>query len=657
MDKLLKSVGTLFDAFRQKSNGYFGIEWLPLIKSMDRKDMYQGIVYACIDLIAKRTSTINFALVAKQTGDESFVIDQDDKIIESNEIVKILRNPNKLHTYSTFMYLFSSYFMTKGEVFLWPIPSLKGDKFVQLLFLDPDCVTIHPGGNNINPIKKYSYSSGGFTRDFQPDEIRHVYWPNPYLPLRGISPITMARLDIESELSAKEWNSKFFKNGGSPSGIFKIATADRDTFKDAEQKIRDKYSGSDNAFKLFILNKDSDYTPITPSQRDMEFIEQMNMSEKRIHKIFKVPSIFLGATDDAKYANVWAAKRIFNEVVIEPILRQAFEHLNEILIPKSDKTRLKLKYENPVPEDFEYSLKKQEQDRHDRDQSFKYMTIDEHRELSGLSPLPGGEGKVLFDRYVSQGRPQPEPTKTLKKKDLSPAESMYDAREKYLPALEEKYRKKLSKHFDKLVSLIKSGKSKKAVGDDPLVSTLAKEIWPDTTEWQGLFTDIAFGFSEEAINEGAVRAVQMFNLPVEFSLKNTTAIAWLNNRIRETSDDVAQTLYNRAREVIARNIDDKVVDISKIRKEVAATILEERDWRVERIVRTELLTAYAEGSAVKYEEAKVERLIWFTAEDERVCPICAQNHNEIVLRGTMFASGNTHEPAHIQCRCTTAPAI
>lgn len=634
----------------------YGVELLPFLNStMSKSEYYQGIVYSCIDLIAGRASSIDYALVKRQTGDETYVVDENDDKIDQDDILTLLKKPNKLHTASTFFYLLYAYYAAKGEAFIWPVKSMNGSRVAELLLLNPDHIQVEEGMTNYDPIKSYRYSHLGMYREFAPDELIHIYKPNPYNPLRGVSPITMARYDIEAELNAKKWNSKFFKNGGSPSGIFKINTQNKEVFGKVEKDIREKYTGTDNAFKMFVLNKDSDFTAITPTQRDMEYIEQMNLSEKRIHKIFKVPSIFLGSTDEAKYANVWAAKRIFNEVVTEPMLRTTYETLNYWLIETTGDKKKRLKFVNPVPEDFEYLLKKQEQDRLERDQTFKYMTINEQRELDELEPLTNGD--MLYEEYLAKVRPQPvvDQPKILKKKALSKIEQLAAVRDEFLDDLGTRYHKSLASHYKKLLEMIDSKAIEKVAKNDPLVSTIAREIWPDTKEWQGLFVDLSFKFGDEAMVEGAIQAVQIFNLPTTFTLKNTTAVAWLTNRVKTTADDAEQTLYNRAREIIARNLDEQVTDIAKMKKEVKKVLAEEMDWRVDRIVRTELMEAYSEASQIKYKESDVKKLIWFTAEDERVCPICEPNHNAVVLRGATFPSGTTKEPAHIQCRCTTAP--
>lgn len=81
--------------------------------------------------------------------------------------------------------------------------------------------------------------------------------------------------------------------------------------------------------------------------------------------------------------------------------------------------------------------------------------------------------------------------------------------------------------------------------------------------------------------------------------------------------------------------------------------------RSERIARTEVAAAYNQGHLSFVSAAEEEGLIdnarkeWYTAEDERVCPICFPLHEVRVGIGQVFPGvGVDAPPAHPSCRCT-----
>jgi len=74
--------------------------------------------------------------------------------------------------------------------------------------------------------------------------------------------------------------------------------------------------------------------------------------------------------------------------------------------------------------------------------------------------------------------------------------------------------------------------------------------------------------------------------------------------------------------------------------------------RAERIAVTESTRIYYEST---YQAANanpyVVALRWYTAADERVCPICGPNHTVIVPKNQRVWPNGATIPAHPNCRC------
>lgn len=95
--------------------------------------------------------------------------------------------------------------------------------------------------------------------------------------------------------------------------------------------------------------------------------------------------------------------------------------------------------------------------------------------------------------------------------------------------------------------------------------------------------------------------------------------------------------------------------------------------RSETIARTELATAFNAGShetvrsAQTYGDIDGQLVsVWLTAEDERVCEICAPLHDQVIEFDEQFVATEgvstprpigQHPPAHPRCRCTTVYRI
>ena len=109
--------------------------------------------------------------------------------------------------------------------------------------------------------------------------------------------------------------------------------------------------------------------------------------------------------------------------------------------------------------------------------------------------------------------------------------------------------------------------------------------------------------------------------------------------------------------------------------------------RAARIATTETTRVFAEASMISYENSGIQQMQWFTANDDRVCPICAplgglkfldgaaipareevQERRGVVttVRGQFIHPGGLGAagrysgmpyqlPAHVKCRCRAAP--
>jgi SPP1 gp7 family putative phage head morphogenesis protein len=87
-----------------------------------------------------------------------------------------------------------------------------------------------------------------------------------------------------------------------------------------------------------------------------------------------------------------------------------------------------------------------------------------------------------------------------------------------------------------------------------------------------------------------------------------------------------------------------------------AELLDDPVW-AELVALTETTRAVTRASLDTYARNGVEAVEWLTAEDQRVCQLCAGNEDDgPVLLGQSFGSGDPGPPAHPSCRCALAPA-
>lgn len=629
-------------------------------KVFAKRELYFGIVFRCIDAIASEVSSIEYHLQRRKKNG-------DIENVDEHEIIDLMKRPNKHQTGADLLYQISSHIDAFGMSYVYAARNLAGTKPVELWALDP---------SKMRPVKSDDFISGwvyeptiGKKVPFEVNEIIPIGRPNPFNAYEGTSTIEMARFEIEGDINAILWNKSFFENGATPSGVFTTeGDLDEPAFKRLKKQISQEYAGKGNAYKLMLLEGGLKFQQVALKQKDMDFIEQRKLNRDDLLAIFKVPKTVVAISDDVNRANAETGDYVFAKRTVEPRVKLIFEKLNVFLVPMFPHTEdLDLVFDSPVPEDQAFDLNRKTQAVN------RWLTINEVRDEDNYEPLEGGDELYLpvnimpaaSDQNTTppasggKGMSQEKSLTIVKiggKKKITARDNKYiTLRDAYLAKKERQLQLKLKQHFKFLIRDIKNTKEVRAYKTKGVEDTLLR-IVPNLSDWKGVFAEIVYKFNEDALKSGVANAQDSYNLPDNFSLEHSGAISFIKERVDQATDSVTSSLLDQARGIIAHNLEQDQTSISKIKEDIVGQLSQDVDWRVERIVRTELITAYGQGSYYSYVASDVvDELKWLTAEDERVCPICQPNDQKIVKIGEEFPSGNNHEPAHIQCRCTTVP--
>lgn len=155
-------------------------------------------------------------------------------------------------------------------------------------------------------------------RKFWPADILH-YKAFSSDGLEGISYLQRGREIIEAGMQAQKYEVNFYKNGQQLSGVLSTDTdLDQRTRHDADgnpidikNKIREAWekihAGSDNAYRIAVLDNGLKFTPITATNRDAQFIENKAASIEDIGRLFNIPLYKLGVGQQTYASNVQAA--------------------------------------------------------------------------------------------------------------------------------------------------------------------------------------------------------------------------------------------------------------------------------------------------------------------------------------------------------------
>ncbi len=275
---------------------------------------------------------------------------------------------------------------------IWPIPSM---------YIRPV-----PGKSLKEYIKYYEYQRGKHHVEFSTDDIIAFSYPNPSHELRGMGIVAGICDAVYTNSQMYEYEESLFEKKARVGGILQTdAVVSGPEVDRMREDWNQRYAGSEKAGETPILPPGVKYIRDALTNEELSFIEGRKITWREIAAGFDQP---VSLWDEAgNRATVEGALYFHAKNGILPRLRKIEEKLNEKLLPMFDDTgRLFCAFENPVPEDKEYLLRKRQ-----IDISSGVSVINEERADDGKEPVEGGDEPLVSSLLVplSQAVAEPEP--------------------------------------------------------------------------------------------------------------------------------------------------------------------------------------------------------------------------------------------------------
>lgn len=348
-----------------------------------------GWVYGCVTAIADAVAACDFDL---------YRVNGEDNIeeIENHPILDLLDRVNNYTTRYDHLSMTQQYLELVGEA---PWYLSRGESGTQepesMLLLRPDRLKVVQSvdKNSTSPIDHYEYRVDSTkTVEIKPEEIVFLRYPDPTNPFRGKGTLQAAALTVDIDNFAEEFNKRFFYNSARPDSIIgtdqKLTPSQREAIRNDIKRL---YQGGEKAHKTAILESGLKWTPMSISQKDMDFLEQQKFSRDKILSIFRVHKSILALSDDVNLANAKIGEYVFAKWTVRPKMMRIAAQLNEFLLPMFAGTEnMFLSFDDPVPEDKTADIQK-----YDSALSKGWMTPNEVRREQNLEDI-GDAGDRLY---------------------------------------------------------------------------------------------------------------------------------------------------------------------------------------------------------------------------------------------------------------------
>ncbi len=253
-------------------------------------------------------------------------------------------------------------------------------------------------------VKGFVYMGVNGPVAYTPEEIVWMRYFNPLEPFAGLSPLAPVRLSVDAGLDALRFNRSFFKNSAQPDLVFTT----EETMTDAEvedfyHRWEERYQGPGKAHRPAIASFVKDIKTLGFNHREMEFLQGLRWSLEDVSRTYGVPLPLLSDYQQATFANITTAEKLFWRNTIVPEMRFLEEHLNSELLPRLGYTSLTAEFDLSAIE----AMSEDETERVDRETKLLdhgVLTINEVRRARHLPEVPWGntwhppKGRTPADR-------------------------------------------------------------------------------------------------------------------------------------------------------------------------------------------------------------------------------------------------------------------
>jgi HK97 family phage portal protein len=256
-------------------------------------------------------------------------------IVKNADLDRLLTVPNDMETFGEMIFklgfhleLTGNGFWVKDEV------NFQGQRPRQLFSLNPKRVRIVLDKDH--GIKGYLYRVEGIGTEvpFETSEIIHFRIPHPNNDYWGLGIVEAAEDLFQTFINRTAWESKFWKNGASPSGVLicEDQVTDEANWKAAKLQWAKEYGGPENSGKTAWLTGKWKYEQLGLSNVEMENIEGSRWTVEQIFMQAGVPLTVAGLKDAANFATARQDDLRFRRYTVKPLLTFIQQTINSDLV-------------------------------------------------------------------------------------------------------------------------------------------------------------------------------------------------------------------------------------------------------------------------------------------------------------------------------------
>lgn len=261
-----------------------------------------------------------------------YLIDNNWNIIDDNKFTDDVEMLFSAPTFSKFKTDFFRNYLVSWEVYIMPVKNQKWEN-AWFRIIDSRMVVkaINTERNVIDHFDLYLWGNQHIV--LKPNEIGFFKLEDDiHNQFNWMWLLTGIVYDWLSDLEAMKNNYYFYQNSAIPSALLLLDdTLTDDEMQIAKDQFEAQFKWSENNHKTMVAWWVKDIKTLSMTPRDMEFINQRNLTTEKVSAVFGVPKTILWYTNNVNYSNWQTLRKEFIEGTIRPYEKDFEYALNKCL--------------------------------------------------------------------------------------------------------------------------------------------------------------------------------------------------------------------------------------------------------------------------------------------------------------------------------------
>lgn len=596
---------------------------------------YKGLVYTCINAIAEDYAKYDpiFWKVDARTG---------KKTQYRHEFGNIIENPNPELSKFDLLVATRSFIELTGDAFWYYALNERTRKPMEIYLMRPDRVEVVVD-KATGDVQGYTFrSDDGTLVPLDIDEVEHHKTFNPMNQYRGIGTLEAAILYVEIENDTSTFQRNFMKNQATPSGVLTLGgKIEKEAFKKLKTQWQEKQAGLANVGKtLFIRGTEATFTKVGLSLGDLDMKALKELSEDKLYKMFRVPKIILGDTDQSGLgrANAETADYIFAKRNIDPKQIQLDDSIQKTLKRNYKDESTVVGHVSQIPEDKEAELNELDK------LTGRVYTINEVRERKGLARVDGGDDLYIGFNQVpinetgtNNGGGTGKTIRRLVVKKGITEDTFFRQLNRIDARQSSAYKKANNALLDKQGAAVIEKLS--AYGSKGITKDAYDEVVPDAEEEATKALEVILPILLLALSQGGETAFKFLDTEGEFNLSQN-----VQNRVTDAAKRVLKDHTNQTVAAIKKAISDGVAageTTAQLTERINKIYKDATSWRADRLSDTETHKYVNKGLQEAYMQSGIKRKQW-KALGSNPCKFCLAMDGTIInVEANYVAHGGT----------------